>query len=143
MKKAKGRTTGLVLLCAVAAIAAGCEGVTAPEADGGTQTEAQSSEPAPAFNGMAAVTPVNDDPDQLLGMTPDSVDTLLGAPALVRRDGDAEVWQYRSDICVLDLFFYGSVKQVEHVDLRDRGDGSPVAVRACFARMLTEAALTS
>ncbi len=97
---------------------------------------------------MAVVTPpppppVDDNPDQLLGLSGDAVSEKLGKPALIRREGDAEIWQYRSPLCVLDLFLYGGVKQVEHVDLRNRGEATPKAVRACFVRMLEASAKSS
>lgn len=95
--------------------------------------------PAVPYNGMAALPPVNDDPQQLMGLDRDAVNGMLGEPTLVRRDGDAEVWQYRADRCVLDLFLYGIDKKVEHVDLRDRGDGGEESVRDCFAGMLRAA----
>ena len=63
----------------------------------------------------------------------------LGEPALIRRDGDAEIWQYREDSCVLDLFLYGQDKTVEHVDLRNRGGGDGSSVSDCFTEMLRAA----
>lgn len=120
-----------------------------PVADQGTPAEIP---PLPAgpfspiiYNGVAPVPvePVNDDPEQLLGMTSDSLGDILGVPDVVRREGAAEVWQYRSESCVLDLFLYGGMKQVEHVDLRDRGDATDVMVRACFVRMLKDDTPTS
>lgn len=45
---------------------------------------------------------------------------LFGSPALVRREPPAEVWQYRSDDCVLDLYLYGENQpdKVQHAELR-------------------------
>lgn len=88
------------------------------------------------YNGAASAGPREEEPEKLLGLETDAIQGLLGDPTLVRRDGDAEVWQYRSTGCVLDLFIYGQPKRVEHVDLRNRGEGAPDAVRACFAAML-------
>jgi hypothetical protein len=42
-------------------------------------------------------------PPKMLGLKPHDVEQLLGMPKLVRRDDPAEVWQYRSDACVLDV----------------------------------------
>jgi len=104
--------------------------------------EREAARQAP-YNGMAVLPPsAGADPAQLLGLSGDEIAAKLGKPALVRRDGDAEVWQYRRVHCVLDLFLYGSAKQVEHVDLRDRGDANEAAVQACFQRMM-ETALDS
>lgn len=140
-----------VAACALLAGLAGCTGAAGeatrrevPVADQGTPTE---TAPLPAgpfspiiYNGVAPVPidPVNDDPEQLLGMTADSLGDILGQPDVVRRDDGVEVWQYRSEACVLDLFLYGGMKQVEYVDLRDRGDSTDVMVRACFVRMLRD-----
>ncbi len=116
----------LAILCAAAALSA-CE---AP-----TQSPGQADAPL-LYNGLTPNIAPNADPAELVGLNSDIVNDLLGAPALTRREGGAEVWQYRSDICVLDVFLYGGPKQVEHVDLRDRAGASEPAVRACFTRML-------
>lgn len=42
----------------------------------------------------------------VLGLGPRDLEKLLGTPKLVRRDAPAEVWQYRSEVCVLDVFIY-------------------------------------
>jgi hypothetical protein len=42
----------------------------------------------------------------VLGLQPGELQEMLGAPKLVRRDAPAEVWQYRSEACVLDVFIY-------------------------------------
>jgi hypothetical protein len=146
-----------VAACALLAVLAGCAEIAVeqpareevPVADEGTPTEVarlptENFSPI-IYNGVAPVpiAPVNDDPDQLLGMTSETLGEILGKPTIVRRDGGAEVWQYRSEACVLDLFLYGGMKQVEHVDLRDRGDSTDVMVRACFVRMLRDDIPTS
>jgi len=83
--------------------------------------------------------PVNDDPAQLLGQSAAQAHSLLGEPRLVRRDGPAEIWQYRASGCILDVFLYdaGADRTVRHVDLRGPGTATPER-RACFARMLTD-----
>lgn len=52
----------------------------------------------------------------------------LGAPDFTRRDPPAEIWQYRSASCVLDVFLYpeaGGLK-VAHATTRDRAKlGTP------------------
>jgi len=122
-----------------AAVLAAALGLAACSGAGGTPGGERAGQLAP-FSGMAVVPPSGDaDPDQLLGLSGDDIAARLGKPALIRRDGDAEVWQYRRMRCVLDLFMYGSRKQVEHVDLRDRGDATDEAVQACFRRMLESA----
>lgn len=132
------------LLAALAAVAFGlaaCSEAESPPAPAEQATEP----PLAPYNGMAMVppAPVDADPDQLLGLSGDAITGKLGKPALVRREGAVEVWQYRRVRCVLDLFLYGSERKVEHVDLRDRGDATEQAVRDCFLRMLEKAPASS
>lgn len=135
----------LVLALVAGLILAGCEGSegqrTAGEQPPSESAAADRSPPAVTlpYNAMASLPPVDDDPQQLMGLDRAALNEKLGEPALVRRDGDAEVWQYRAGRCVLDLFLYGADKKVEHVDLRDRGEGSEDSVRDCFVGMLRAA----
>ena len=60
-------------------------------------------------------------PPKVLGLKPHDVQELLGMPKLVRRDDPAEVWQYRSDACVLDVFLYPEetgAQQVRYLEAR-------------------------
>jgi len=117
------------VLVALALGLAACDEPAGPQQDKQVQL-------AP-YNAMAVVPPPPEvEPDELLGLGADDITARLGRPTLVRRENDAEIWQYRQADCVLDLFLYGTAKQVEHVDLRDRGDATEAAVRACFQRML-------
>lgn len=46
--------------------------------------------------------------------------TLMGAPQFRRRDGQAEIWQYRGSACTLDVFLYtdGNDLRVRYVEAR-------------------------
>ncbi|GEM_PF-1451533 len=44
----------------------------------------------------------------LTGLAPGQVAALIGNPDLRRVDPPAEIWQYRTADCVLDLYFYDS-----------------------------------
>lgn len=80
--------------------------------------------------------PVNDDPAQFMTAGGDALREALGDPDLIRRDGQAEVWQFRGDDCTLDLFLYpveGEALAVKHVELRGEAEGER---RACLAGML-------
>ncbi len=79
------------------------------------------------------------DAKDFIGYGPDRLLPILGAPDFVRRDGPAQVWQYRAKHCVLDLFLYetGENSRVEHVELRRRGHGAEPIDR-CFSRMRLE-----
>lgn len=46
--------------------------------------------------------------DHLEGLAPAQVTALIGDPDLRRIDPPAEIWQYRSADCVLELYFYDS-----------------------------------
>jgi len=58
----------------------------------------------------------------LIGLATVEVQGLLGHPRFVRRDGPAQLWQYGTKACTLNLFFYpeASVLKVRHFELRDR-----------------------
>ena len=64
--------------------------------------------------------PVDDNPMQFMEMTVAQLSEAIGRPHLVRRDGGAEVWQYRGEGCFLDVFLYqqDGVFRVKYVDLR-------------------------
>lgn len=76
------------------------------------------------------------DPDDFIGAGPAKLLPMLGAPDFVRREGPAQVWQYRAKHCVLDLFLYesGEKSRVQHVELRPRGQ-SKEPIDRCFSRM--------
>lgn len=49
-------------------------------------------------------------PEELLGMGSLSVNNLLGIPSLLRREEPAQVWQYITENCVLNIYLYkGSI----------------------------------
>ena len=83
---------------------------------------------------------INDDPKQLYGFDSHRVTDLLGAASFVRRDGPAEVWQYRAKACVLDVYLYkeAGALTVAHVDLRKRQKATEPP-RRCFRQLLTHA----
>lgn len=83
---------------------------------------------------------INDDPKQLYGLDGQKVANLLGPAGFVRRDGPAEVWQYRAEACVLDVYLYREAGRltVAHVDLRKRQKAS-LPPRRCFRGILTRA----
>lgn len=61
------------------------------------------------------------DPDELLGLKAGAIEAKLGTPALLRRDGPAQIWQYRGSGCIVDVFLYRTAAQddeVTYVDLR-------------------------
>lgn len=80
--------------------------------------------PTPKTPDAPAWTPPVPGPKHLLGLDGARVSQLLGPPDFRRQDKPAEIWQYRSADCVLDLFLYGKPgggARVSHVEIRDLG----------------------
>jgi hypothetical protein len=46
------------------------------------------------------------DPDTLIGYSSVRLKDLLGEPSFVRSDPPAELWQYKTASCILDLYLY-------------------------------------
>ena len=84
------------------------------------ESHVEDEDPSPAI-ALQPVPPVDDDPGQLMGLGPAALEGRLGAPDLRRREPPAEVWQYRGETCVLDLFLYSkaSGKEVVYLEARD------------------------
>ncbi len=64
------------------------------------------------------------DPEELLGLDHALLRRILGMPAQVRREWTAEVWQYVTGDCVVDLYLYGDDEsgalKVTYVEARSR-----------------------
>ncbi len=59
-----------------------------------------------------------------MGYSEAGLEGLFGAPTFLRRDPPAELWQYHTDACVLDLFLYEDVAGsylVDHIEFRETG----------------------
>ena len=60
--------------------------------------------------------------DALQNLTGNQVRALLGTPSFMRSDSPAEMWQYRTDSCTLDLFLYENldtgIPSVAHYGIR-------------------------
>ena len=77
-------------------------------------------------------------PEDMIGLDGGAVTRLLGRPGFTRVEGPAQVWQYASRSCVLDIVFYDS--KAAYLEARDT-NGAAVATRACLrahARTATE-----
>jgi len=97
--------------CAAALLLAACETTSGPP----PAPESGSSVSMPSLmpeNQVAAVAPPVIEPsyipstDELVGASEGRVRELVGAPTLVRAEQNSAIWQYRTNTCVLFLFFY-------------------------------------
>jgi hypothetical protein len=64
-------------------------------------------------------------PDRVIGQNKEALLRLLGTPGFKRRDPPAEIWRYRDQSCLLDLYLYPS---------QNAGTGSPMKVTFIEAR---------
>jgi hypothetical protein len=114
-------------------------GAIAPEAPAGTQATVALPEAAgavsPASLGAGTRPPLRA-VDELIGLERTELQARLGAPALRRRDAPAEIWQYRSSLCVLDLFLYrdGPAVRVTNAEIRPR-DGRELPAATCLSSL--------
>ena len=157
MRGNQGRILGALLL---AVLLAGCEGLplqlpfftttqtaqptaapkapeeseapatTAPQPEAETEPKAETAAlpPAPV---------IDDDPARILGLGPDRLTELLGRPELTRREPPAEIWQYRGESCVFDVFLYeeAGLVRVTYLEARD-ASARRVAERGCLNQLL-------
>jgi hypothetical protein len=79
------------------------------------------------------------DPKAVMGLDRAEVEQLLGHPGLVRHETPAEVWQYQSRGCVLDVFMYAASAEYQVVYLEAR-DGLAVdaATAICLGAVMDE-----
>lgn len=79
------------------------------------------------------------DPDEVMGLGRKAVQELLGKPGLVRREAPAEVWQYQSRGCVLDVFLYEASADFEVVYLEARtGQAITAATDSCLGAVIDQ-----
>ncbi|MGJ3260350.1 MAG: hypothetical protein ACFE0S_12185 [Rhodospirillales bacterium] len=135
-------------LCPIllAALIAGCAGTADMPQTPAPKPEAQA--PAPRTETAALPpTPVPvpapeikvDAPDaaEIIGWDAAALNETFGAASLIRRDLGAEIWQYRTDACVLFLFLYpgsGGALQVDHLDIR----GGDAKSEACLESVVRD-----
>lgn len=77
-------------------------------------------------------------PEDVIGLDGGAVTRLLGRPGFTRVEGPAQLWQYATRSCVLDIVFYDA--KAAYLEARD-ANGVAVATRACLrahARTATE-----
>jgi hypothetical protein len=80
---------------------------------------------------------IDDDPQQLYGLDSTALDELLGQPSLIRTEAPAQIWQYRSQTCVFDIFLYeeAGASRVTYIEARD-GAAAQIEARYCLNELL-------
>ena len=130
----------LVRIAAVLAIAAlaACGGRAKPPAT----TKVETSQPniaadvpeQSALPSIAAARPAPESArreilplERMKGLTGQQIADILGEPQFLRQDNAIELWQYRSDNCVLNLFLYPSNNElrVRHAEIQSRDVPAP------------------
>lgn len=87
-------------------------------------------------SGAGAVQPAPIASEQLIGLTPTALVEALGSPRTLRRERPAEIWQYRGDRCVLDVFLYEAPEGPQVIHLEARGErAEPIAPQYCLAAL--------
>lgn len=75
--------------------------------------------------------------DELMGR--DSVGLLgaLGEPVRVRKEAQAQIWQYDGGNCVVDVFLYpdGATHRVSYVEARDAYSGQKADATRCLGQV--------
>jgi hypothetical protein len=89
-------------IAAAFAILAGLSACASPDASAGAPSLAA----ARASSILPPVQPRAPEIEDLAGLKPADVMSILGPPDLRRDEPPAELWQYRAADCVLNLFFY-------------------------------------
>ena len=74
----------------------------------------------------------------ILGLDSGAVRKLLGEPGLIRREEPAEVWQYRTASCVLDVVLYNQASgpRVVYTEARTP-TAEPTQADPCLSDVLT------
>ena len=68
---------------------------------------------------------VEEKPQTMMMLTREEIGYIFGKPTFHRHDADAEVWQYKTASCVVDIYFYGK-KQASYIDAR-HNDQTPAS----------------
>ena len=83
------------------------------------------------------------DPKRFIGAKPDFLLAELGKPFALRKEAPAQVWQYRAEQCVLDIFLYeeDDGPAVVYLEARDL-QAAPAEPGVCLGNLLEIAELS-
>jgi hypothetical protein len=72
-------------------------------------------------------TQISLNPAHMMNVRGQDIKSILREPELVRHDAPTTIWQYRTDACVLDIYFAGDsdplLSPVAYYEIRARGKG--------------------
>jgi hypothetical protein len=82
---------------------------------------------------VMTVAPEIVNPQIFLDQSPDQLKNSLGAPSILRTEGNVEIWQYQFSDCVVDFFFYETAGKLAatYVDMRSPFLGDQLDHAAC------------
>lgn len=91
-------------------------------------------------NNMRAL--ISAKPEKIKQLTGADALKIMGQPELVRKDGSSLSWQYRSQNCVIDLFWVNGASDVSripvyHFETRNRGVNK-ITAKKCIADMIED-----
>ncbi len=151
----------LVLLLPAACAAPGTPGptpvqavvtVTEPEPQAVTvaEPEKEQAAPAPAPPDIDLLPPARAglptanslQPERLIGLLDSELERVLGIPDFRRKDPPAQIWQYRNQSCLFDVFLFqdkarSNAYAVTYIEARGL-DVNRVSDRDCFLSVLKE-----
>ena len=75
---------------------------------------------------------IQSDPESLSKLTKQEISFIFGKPTFSRKDADAKVWQYKTNNCVIDFYFYDEANSskyspVSYVDMRFKEELYPAS----------------
>lgn len=133
------RISTLAAVFLVGQLTAACQTaapVPAPEPEPEVAPVVEEAPPAPE---PPPPPPPEPEAGDLLKLEPKTVQALLGAPTLVRRDGHVQLMQFSAENCRLDVVFYedvtGAPFEASHVEARDLA-GASIDTDACLSEIL-------
>jgi hypothetical protein len=77
---------------------------------------------------------------RMLGLVAEDIHKMFGIPDFKHYDSPAEIWQYREDSCLLDIFLYvdkyqSNILRVRHAEARSRNI-TKISEQKCFLQAL-------
>tara|TARA_E500000318_G_scaffold50481_1_gene47256 strand:+ start:698 stop:1255 length:558 start_codon:yes stop_codon:yes gene_type:complete len=78
--------------------------------------------------------------ETLKGLSESDFESKIGAPEMIRAEGDIRVWQYRSEQCSFDAFFVpkaeGDTRELRHMLARMRRGNNTISLQDCLDQVV-------